>query len=433
MIPRYSHAEMSALWSEEAKYQSWLDVELAALDAWAWEGSIPELVVASVKKRAKFDVVEIERIEAQVDHDVIAFVTCVAENIGEPDGRWLHYGLTSSDVVDTALALRLVTASELLIERFKILTGVCRDLARKYRSTPMAGRTHGMHAEPTTFGHVAATWTQAAARAVDRLQRARKMIAFGKLSGAVGTYSQTPPEVEAHACHALGLVAEPTATQVVPRDRHAEFLCQLSLAATACEQIALDIRHMQRSEVGEVAEPFGAKQKGSSAMPHKRNPIVSERICGLSRLMRSWAHAGLEDVALWHQRDISHSSVERIVLPDATITLDYMVERTIWVVSGLEVRPDAMAANMNKTMGGLYSQSVLLGLVRAGLDRDTAYRIVQRAAQSAFDDNQQLAQVLKDMPEVSEVLSDREIDSLFSQDALLDKLEVVFDRLKDTE
>lgn len=429
MIPRYTRPEMGSVWSEDAKFESWLEVEKAALDAWAAEGSVPEEAAAALRERGSFDVDRIEEIEAEVDHDVIAFVTCVAERVGMPDGRWIHYGLTSSDVVDTGLALRLVRASDILLADFDRLVSSCVEAARRWRATPMAGRTHGMHAEPTTFGHTCAVWAHAADRARDRLRRSRELVRVGKLSGAVGTYSQIPPDVEADVCARLGLMVEPASTQVVARDRHGEFLAQLALAATALEQIALEIRHLQRSEVGEVAEPFGARQKGSSAMPHKRNPITAERICGLARLMRGWALAGIEDVALWHQRDISHSSVERVALPDAAICLDYMADRTIRLVESMEVHPEVMAENIDRTYGAMFAQNILLGLVKAGLDRDPAYRVVQSAARQAFEERRHLREILKETPAVTEVLSPDEIDGLFELDRMLERMDAVFDRL----
>lgn len=430
MIPRYTRPEMGALWSEEAKFSSWLEVEQAALDAWAMHGAVPIEASRATAQRGTFTVARIEEIEAEVDHDVIAFVTCVAENVGMPEGRWVHYGLTSSDVVDTGLALRLVRAGDLLIGDADALVAACVNAAFRYRATPMAGRTHGMHAEPTTFGHTCAVWAQAADRARERIRRAREIVRVGKLSGAVGTYSQIPPEVEATVCARLGLEVEPASTQVVARDRHAEYLAQLALAATACEQIAIEIRHLQRSEVGEVAEPFRAHQKGSSAMPHKRNPITAERICGLARLMRAWAAAGMEDVALWHQRDISHSSVERVVLPDATTCLDYMMAKTVYLVEGMDVRPEVMAENMERTYGAMFTQNVLLGLVEAGLDRDLAYRIVQSAAHTALDEHRPLESVLAETPAVTDVLSRQQIGTLFSLDGMLERMDPIFERLE---
>lgn len=429
MIPRYTRAEMGALWSEEAKFSSWLDVEAAALDAWADEGVVPRDAADALRARGAFTVERIEEIEAEVDHDLIAFVTCVAENVGMPEGRWVHYGLTSSDVVDTALALRMVKAADLLIAGFDDLVAACVAAADTYRDTPMAGRTHGMHAEPTTFGHTCATWAWAAARARDRVRRARDVIGVGKLSGAVGTYSQIPPSVEASVMRQLDLEVDPASTQVVARDRHAEYLAQLAIAAGACEQIALEFRHLQRSEVGEIAEPFGARQKGSSAMPHKRNPITAERICGLARLMRGWAVAGLEDIALWHQRDISHSSVERVVVGDATICLDYMVERTTRLVRGMEVRAEVMQENIDRTYGAMFAQNALLGLVEAGFDRDPAYRIVQAAARQALTERRPLRDVLAESDEVTAVMDAVAIDELFSMQRMLRRIDPVFERL----
>lgn len=431
MIPRYTRPEMGEVWSEEAKFSSWLRVESAALDAWAEEGAVPESAATALRERGGFSVERIEEIEAEVDHDVIAFATCVAENVGMPEGRWVHYGLTSSDVIDTALALRMVAASDLLLEGLNALVAACVKAAHENRDVAMAGRTHGMHAEPTTFGHTCATWAHACDRSRTRLQRAREGVRVGKLSGAVGTYSQIPPEVEARVMEAVGLQADPASTQVVARDRHAEWLNALALAASACEQIALEFRHLQRSEVGELAEPFGARQKGSSAMPHKRNPITAERICGLARLMRGYALSGMEDVALWHQRDISHSSVERVVLADAAICLDYMLAGTLRLVEGMDVRAETMRANMDRTYGALFSQNILLGLVEAGLDRDQAYRIVQAAAVRAYDEDRHLQEILKETADVTEHLTPAEIEALFALERMLARTHGIYERLED--
>lgn len=433
MIPRYTRPDMGAIWTEDAKFASWLRVEQAALDAWAEAGTVPRDAAAALRERGSFDIDRIAEIEAEVDHDVIAFVTCVAENVGEPHGRWIHYGLTSSDVIDTALALRLVAAADLILDGLDALVTACVDAAKVNRNVALAGRTHGMHAEPTTFGHTCAVWAHAADRARTRVRAARVAVRVGKLSGAVGTYSQIPPGVEARVMAELGLDVEPAATQVVARDRHAEYLNALALAATACEQIALEFRHLQRSEVGEVAEPFGTGQKGSSAMPHKRNPITAERICGLARVMRGYALSGMEDVALWHQRDISHSSVERVVIPDAAICLDYMLAKTCRLVTGMEVRPEAMAANMDRTFGTLFSQNVLLGLVEAGLDRDAAYRVVQAAARRAHDEQRHLREILKETDPVTEHLTPADIDALFALDRMLSRTDPIFERLEELE
>ncbi len=431
MIARYTRPEMGALWTERAKFDTWLRVETAALNAWSDEGSVPSEAAKALAERGNFTVERIEEIEAEVDHDVIAFVTAVAEEVGTLGGRWIHYGLTSSDVVDTALALRMVAAADILIADFDRLVEVTVEAAFTNRDAVMAGRTHGMHAEPMTFGHTCAMWAHATNRSRDRLIAARDTICVGKLSGAVGTYSQIPHAVEAAVCGALGLAVEPAASQVVARDRHAEFLNTLALAATSCESIALEIRHLQRSEVGEVAEPFGSKQKGSSAMPHKRNPITAERICGLARVMRSYAAAGLEDVALWHQRDISHSSVERIVIPDATITLDYMAAKTIRIVSGMVVNQDVMLANMDRTFGTLFSQNVLLGLVDAGLDRDAAYRIVQAATRRAYSEERHLRDVLADDESVTDHLNPDQIAEFFAVEGMLKRTDPIFERLEE--
>ena len=415
MIPRYAPKEMAALFSDEARFAMWLRVELLATDGWVEVGDVPAEAAAFCRDHAPVvdaafvdEVAERERI---TDHDVAAFVDVVQEAIGQPEGSWIHYGLTSSDVVDTALCATLTRAADLLVEAAGGLVRACKARALDAIDIPVTGRTHGMHAEPTTFGAKFALWALQADRDVQRLRAARDRVAVGKLSGAVGTFSNIDPRVEAHVCSALGLVPVP-ATQVVARDRHAEFLWACASVGATIELIATEIRHMARSELGEVEEPFKPGQKGSSAMPHKRNPILSERLCGLARVLRGYLSAGLEDVALWHERDISHSSVERVVLPDASMLTLYMLQKTTGLVEGLVLHPERALATLTEGSHGLvFSQSVLLALVSGGLSRDAAYRIVQRDAREAWEEGRSFRAVLDADPEVT--LSAAELDAAF--------------------
>jgi adenylosuccinate lyase len=418
---------MSAIWSEEAKLARWLEVELAALEGWAELGSVPREAVDSIRARAVPPTpTRVAEIEARTQHDVAAFVDAVSEDLGD-EGRWFHYGLTSSDVVDTALALQIREAGRL------VLAGVDRAFmavvarAEEYRETPTIGRTHGVHAEPTTFGLKLAGWAFALERERARVARALEGMRVGKLSGAVGTYSASDPEVERVACERLGLEPAPSSTQILQRDRHAEVLNALAQLAASLERFALELRHLARTEVREVEEPFGRGQKGSSAMPHKRNPIVSERICGLARVVRSAALVGLENVALWHERDISHSSAERIVFPDAFLAVDYMLDRFAWLVEGLVVRADRMRENVDASHGLYFSQRLLLALVESGLSRDDAYRLVQRHALRAWDEE-------IDFPGLAR--ADDQIAARVDLDAVFDlrvygrHVDVVFERLR---
>jgi len=384
VIERYTRPEMGELWSERQRLKCWLEVELCVVEALAARGDVPHEAATLLRANATIDPARMQAIEAEVKHDVIAFLSAVSETVGD-EARFLHLGLTSSDVVDTAFAMQLRDAGALLLQSLDRLRAAVRAQAERHRRTPMIGRTHGIHAEPTTFGLKCASWYAELGRDRRRLARACEEIAFGKLSGAVGTFANNAPEIEAEVCGRLGLRPEPIATQVVPRDRHAQFFMQLALTAGACERISLEIRHLQRTEVGEVAEPFGSGQKGSSAMPHKRNPILTENLCGLARLVRSYAHAAMENVALWHERDISHSSVERVIAPDATIVLDFMLVRLSGVVDGLEVHGERMAENLGRLGGAIYSEQVLLALVRSGVPRDDAYRWIQRHALAGDD------------------------------------------------
>jgi adenylosuccinate lyase len=377
---------MARVWSDERKLAAWLEVELAALDAWAELGVVPAEAAQAARARARPpSPAEVAQVEERTGHDLAAFVDLVQAALGD-EGRWLHFGLTSSDVVDTALALQVREAGALLLQGIDRALAAVATRAEEHRDTLCIGRTHGVHAEPTTFGLKLAGWAFELDRGRERLRRALEGMRVGKLSGAVGTYAATHPELERLACERLGLEAEPVSTQIVPRDRHADLLCALALVAASLERFALEIRHLARTEVREVQEPFGRSQKGSSAMPHKRNPVVAERICGLARVVRAAAQVGLENVALWHERDISHSSAERVVLPDAFLALDSMLDRFAWLVDGLVVLPERMRANLESTGGLFFSQRVLLALVGSGLARDEAYRLVQEHARRAWDE-----------------------------------------------
>jgi len=418
---------MSAIWSEESKLRRWLDVELAALEGWAENGAVPREAVAAIAERAAPPRPErVAEIEAKTHHDVAAFVDAVAEQLGEA-GRWFHYGLTSSDVVDTALSLQILEAGTLLLEGLDRASAAVTERAEEHRATVMIGRTHGVHAEPTTFGLKLAGWAFALERDRTRVERALEGIRVGKLSGAVGTYSATDPEVERVACERLGLEPAPSSTQILQRDRHAEVLGALALLASSLERFALELRHLARTEVREVEEPFGSEQKGSSAMPHKRNPIVSERICGLARVVRSSALVGLENVALWHERDISHSSAERIVLPDAFLAVDYMLDRFAWLIEGLVVRTERMRENLRSGHRLYFSQRLLLGLVESGLARDEAYRLVQRHAMRAWDEGLDFPELVRADSELARRL---DLEALFDETVYTRHVETVFERLR---
>jgi adenylosuccinate lyase len=400
VIERYSRPAMKRIWSDESRLARWLEVELAALAGWAAVGAVPRAAVDEIRARAVPPSPErVAELERQTQHDVAAFVDAVATALGE-HGRWFHYGLTSSDVLDTATALQVREAGALVVEEFERCIEIVVRRAEEHRDTAMAGRTHGVHAEPITFGAKLAGWAFELERDRGRLLRALETMRVGKLAGAVGTYGGGDPEVERIACEHLGLATEPVATQVVPRDRHAELLSTLALCAASLERFATEIRHLARTEVGEVQEPFGRGQKGSSAMPHKRNPVVAERICGLARVVRASAVVGLENVALWHERDISHSSAERVVLPDSFLALDYMLDRFAWLVDGLVVDPERMRANLDASRGLVFSQRVLSALVAAGRDRDQAYRLVQRNAARAWEEGKDFRACIEADPEV---------------------------------
>ena len=423
MIERYTRPEMGAVWTPKAKMDGWLAVELAATDAWAAEGVVPPEAAAICREKASFTVEAVNAREEITNHDVAAFIDVVAASIGE-EGRWIHYGLTSSDVLDTAVATQLTRAGEILIQGATEFRDNLVKLALEHRDTLCVGRTHGIHAEPTTFGLRMAGYAFEADRNLKRLERAAEQVARGKLSGAVGTYASVPPAIERRVMETLGLTREEIATQVIPRDRHADFLSAIALAGAGIERFATEIRHLQRTEVREAEEPFASgQQKGSSAMPHKRNPIRTERLTGLARLLRGYSQTALENVALWHERDISHSGAERVILPDATITLDYMHHVANQVASGLVVHVDRLRSNLELTHGALFSQRALTALVDSGMSRDDAYRTVQSAAQEAFDTGVQFREL------IAKTAPDLDLDVIFDYSAYLTHLPEVFERL----
>jgi adenylosuccinate lyase len=420
---------MAHVWSDESRLARWLEVELAALDGWAALGTVPRDAVAEIRELAVRPSPErVAEIETRTHHDLAAFVDAVAEQLG-PVGRWFHYGLTSSDVVDTALALQIQEAGELILSEVDRAFEAVVGRAEEHRSTLMIGRTHGVHAEPTTFGLKLAGWAFELDRGRERVRRALDGLRVGKLSGAVGTYSAIDPEVERVACERLGLEPAPSSTQILQRDRHAEVLAALAVLAASLEKFALEIRHLARTEVHEVEEPFARGQKGSSAMPHKRNPIVAERICGLARVVRGAALVGLENVALWHERDISHSSAERVVLPDAFLALDYMLDRFSWLVAGLVVRPERMRRNLESSHGLFFSQRLLLALIEAGLERAHAYELVQRNAMRAWEEEQDFASLVRSDAEIASQLDADLLDDVFDVAANTRHVDVVFERL----
>ena len=428
MIDRYTLPEMGALWSEEAKFQKWLDVEIAVCEVHAEMGTIPRDALEQIKSRAKFSVARINEIEKTTDHDVIAFTTNLAESIGEAS-RFVHYGLTSSDVVDTANALLLRDACDLLLKKIDPLLEVLKRRAMEFEHTPQIGRTHGIHAEPTSFGLTFALWFDEMRRNRERLMKARETVAVGKISGAVGAFAHLDPQVEEKVCALLGLKAAPVSTQIIQRDNYAEFLCTLAIVAASLEKFALQIRHWQRTEVREAQEKFKRGQKGSSAMPHKRNPILSERICGMARVVRANSIVGLENVALWHERDISHSSAERVVLPDSSIATDYMLQKMTSLIDGLVVYPERMLENLNATHGSIFSGQLLLGLTKAGASREDAYELVQRNAMKAWDEGKDLKTLVSADREITALLSADEIDRVFSLDTYLRNVGQIFARV----
>jgi adenylosuccinate lyase len=428
MIARYTHPEMGRIWSDQRRYETWLLVETAAAEAMASAGIVPPDAARDIRERGTFDIARIEEIERTTQHDVIAFTMAVAERVG-PSARWLHFGLTSSDVIDTAQALQMREACGVILEDLERLSIAVQDRAMEHRRTPMIGRTHGVHAEPMTFGLKLALWFAELRRDIDRVRAAQKTISVGKLSGAVGTFAHLPPEIEADVCRRLGLEPAAVSSQVIQRDRHAELMAALAITAASLEKFALEIRGLQKTEIGEVEEPFAKGQKGSSAMPHKRNPIGCEQICGLARLLRGNAHAALENVALWHERDISHSSVERVILPDSFIALDHMLRRFTSIVRGLVVHPRRMLENLNRSRGVVFSGTILLELARKGISREKAYEWVQRNAMLSFSEQRDFKGLLLADADVARVLSPGEIDRAFDLDAQLKHVDHIFARV----
>ncbi|RMG03750.1 MAG: adenylosuccinate lyase, partial [Nitrospirae bacterium] len=424
MIERYTREEMGKLWSLENKYQTWLRVEIAVCEAWAELGEIPEDALKTIKEKANFDKDRIDEIEKTVKHDVIAFLTSVAEHVG-PDSRYIHKGLTSSDVLDTALGILLRESSELIIKDLEALLPVLHKQAIRYKDTPCMGRSHGVHAEPMTFGLKFALWYEEIKRDIERMKRAKEVVSTGKISGAVGTFSNLPPVLEEKVMEKLGLQAEPVATQVVQRDRHAEYLTTLAIVAGTIEKIAVEIRHLQRTEVREAEEPFTKGQKGSSAMPHKRNPVGCENLSGLSRVVRANAMAGLENIALWHERDISHSSVERIIIPDSSILIDYMLRRLKGILENLHVYPENMERNINRSYGLYNSQRILLALTEKGLTREDAYLLVQRNAMKSWEEGVDFKTLLLKDPEITKHLTEEDINNLFDLEGLLKNIDYI--------
>ena len=428
MIDRYTLPEMGALWSEQNKFQKWLDVEIAVCEVHAENGVIPHVALEQIKARAKFSVARIHEIERTTNHDVIAFTTNLAESIGEAS-RFVHYGLTSSDVVDTANALLLRDAADILLKKVEALIEILKRRALEFKNTPQVGRTHGIHAEPTSFGLTFALWFEEMRRNRERLLRAREAVAVGKISGAVGAFAHLDPAVEEAVCARLGLRAAPVSTQVIQRDTYAEYLNTLAVIASSLEKFALNVRHWQRTEVREAQEKFTKGQKGSSAMPHKRNPIISERICGMARIVRANSLVGLENIALWHERDISHSSAERVVLPDSSIALDYMLQKAIGLIDGLVVYPERMLENLGATRGLIFSGQLLLALTNKGVSRETAYEWVQRNAMRVWDEDRNFHALVKADPDIASRLSAEEIDRTFSLEHYLRNVDQIFQRL----
>jgi adenylosuccinate lyase len=419
---------MGRIWSDQRKYETWLQVETAAVEAMARAGIVPADAARDIREKGAFDIARIEEIEQVTQHDVIAFTTAVAEHVG-PSARWLHFGLTSSDVIDTAQALQMREACDLLLKLLDGLLQAVQARADEHRRTPMIGRTHGVHAEPMTFGLKLALWHAELQRDVARVQRAREVIAVGQISGAVGTFGHVPPSIEEDVCRSLGLQPDPVSNQVVQRDRHSELLCALAITGSSLEKFALEIRGLQKTEIGEVEEPFAKGQKGSSAMPHKRNPIGCEQLVGLARLLRANAGAALENNALWHERDISHSSVERVILPDSFIVLDHMLRRFTRIVAGMVVYPERMRENLERSGGVVFSGTVLLELARRGASREQAYEWVQRNAMKAFHEKRPFKSLLLADADVTRVLPPGDIDKAFDLDEQLKHVDHIFERV----
>ena len=428
MISRYTRPEMAKLWSLKNKYQKWLEIEILVCEAWAEKGVIPKEALAKIKEKASFSVERIAEIETQVKHDVIAFISNVEENIG-PEGRYLHLGLTSSDILDTANAVLLKEAMEIILEDVEEVMSILREQAFAYKDTPMIGRSHGVHAEPITFGLKLALWYEEMRRNKKRLQQAKEDISYGKISGAVGTFAHLEPEIEEYVCPRLGLKPAPITNQIIQRDRYAHYFTALAILAGTIEKIALEIRHLQRTEVLEVEEPFTKGQKGSSAMPHKRNPIQCENLCGLARLVRTNAIAALENIALWHERDISHSSVERVIMPDSTILSDFMLHRLKKILANMEVYPERMLKNIYLTKGLIFSQALLLALVKKGLPRQKAYEMIQDCAMRVWQGEQDLKTQVLSHKEIKVYLTPAEIEKIFDLKYCLRHIDKIFARI----
>ncbi len=428
MIKRYTRPEMGKIWNESYKYQKWLEVEIAVCEAQFKRGNIPEDSLKIIKERASFDINRIEEIEQTVKHEIIAFLTAVGETVGL-EAKYIHMGLTSSDVIDTGLALQMRESAELIIKGLLGLKGVLREKAFQYKNTPCMGRTHGIHAEPMVLGLKFTLWYEDLKRCLTRMEQAKEIVSFGKISGPIGTFSSVSPEVEEITCHKLGLKTEPVATQIVQRDRHAEFMLALALVASFLEKISLEIRHLQRTEVSEVEEPFSLGQKGSSAMPHKKNPVGSENICGLARLVRANAFASLENIALWHERDISHSSVERVIIPDNLILVDYMLNRLTGILKNLIVHPEKMLENLEVSFGLHNSQKVLLALTDKGLGRERAYELVQKIALECWKKGTSFKTALSNHNEIIKYLTVGEIETLFDLSEYLKYVDYIYNRV----
>lgn len=427
MIGRYTLPEMGAIWSEENKLKNWLMIEIAACEAWAILGQIPEEAVKVIKSKASFNIERIKEIEAEVHHDVIAFLTNVAEYVGE-ESKYIHLGMTSSDILDTGLALQMRDAADIIMDKLLLLKEVIGEKARKYKYTLVIGRTHGIHGEPTTFGLKMALWYAELERNIERLKQAREMIAYGAISGAVGNFAHLDPRVEEYVCEKLGLKPCKVSTQIIQRDRHAQFMCTLAVIASSLEKMATEIRNLQRTDILEVEEPFRKGQKGSSAMPHKRNPMMSERVAGLSRVVRANALAALENVALWHERDLTHSSVERVIIPDSCILLDYMLAKFTGIMEGLVVYEENMLENINKTRGLVFSQELMLALVKKGLLREEAYRLVQRNAMKSWEEKLDFKELVLADEDIMQLITPQELEEICDLSIYTANVNYIFER-----
>ena len=428
MIERYTLPEMGKIWADQNKFAIWLEIEILACEAQAELGLIPKKAVREIRKKADFEVKRILEIEETVQHDVIAFLTNVAEYVG-PNSRYIHFGMTSSDILDTTLAVQMRQAGELILKKLNDLKIILSEKAVLYKNTVMVGRTHGIHAEPVTFGLKLALWYSDTLRSITQLENALELISYGQISGAVGTYDHLDPSVEEYVCKKLNLKPAPISTQIIQRDRHAYYMNTLAVIGANLEKIAVELRHLQKTEVLEAEEPFGKGQKGSSAMPHKKNPIISERISGMARLLRGWATTAMENIALWHERDISHSSVERVIIPDATITLYYMLHKTIQLIKGMAVHPENMMKNLNLTHGLIYSQPLLLKLVEKGLSREEAYRLVQQNAMKVWENNTEFKDNLMADNEITNYLTREEVDLICNLENRLKNVNYIFKKL----